>query len=158
MAGSPSGVTEQLKRYATRGVFREFSERSLGAARIEYRFVWLTHRPIHAVFNAKTNVLKIVDVLPGIAPRSTMDQALRAFLSSRFDSQLPAHRRLSKALVRRLECTNRNGTVSIGLTLGARKLEDATRQAVLLISEIFQNFLAGPYHEYMVLNFDLPED
>jgi hypothetical protein len=151
-------VTEQLRSYATRGVFREFSATPHGAQRIDYRFVWLTPRPVHAQFDARTNVLKLVELLPGVEPRSAMDKALREFLSGRFSTKLPPHRRLSKTLIRELKCVNRGGALSLSLALNGKQAGEATKQAVNLVSEIFQNFLAGPYHEYMVVNFDLRED
>lgn len=157
-SSSSDAVTDQLRSYATRGVFREFSATPQGAQRMDYRFVWLTPRPMHAQFDARTSVLKLVELLPGIEPRSAMDKALREFLSGRFSAKLPAHRRLSKTLIRELKCVNRGGAMSISLTLNRKQTSEATRQAVNLVSEIFQNFLAGPYHEYMVVNFDLRED
>ena len=155
---SIEAVTEQLRSYATRGVFREFSATPHGTQRMAYRFVWLTPRPVYAQFDARTNVLKLTELLPGIEPRSAMDKALREFLSGRFSSKLPSHRRLSKALIRELKCVNRGGTVTVSLTCNRKQASAATRQAVNLVSEIFQSFLAGPYHEYMVVNFDLRED
>lgn len=151
-------VTDQLRSYATRGVFREFSATPHGARRMDYRFVWLTPRPMHAQFDARANVLKLVELLPGIESRSPMDKALREFLNGRFSPKLPAHRRLSKTLIRELKCMNRGGAMSLSLTLDGKQAAAATRQAVNLVSEIFQGFLAGPYHEYMVVNFDLRED
>jgi hypothetical protein len=151
-------VVEQLRSYARRGVFREFSANVVSAQRVDFRFVWLTTRPLHAQFDARSSVLKLIDLLPGVERRSPMDRALRDFLKARFSPLLPAHRRLSSSLIRRLNCSNRNGRVSIGLRLNRRRPGEGARQAVLLISEIFQGFLAGPYHEYMVVNFDIRED
>jgi hypothetical protein len=68
------------------------------------------------------------------------------------------HRRLSRKSIRKLVCVNRRRAVSLRLSLNRKELSDAARQSILLVSEIFQNFLAGPYHEYMVRNFDLRED
>jgi hypothetical protein len=151
-------VTDQLKSYAARGVFREFSARPFGAQRIEYRFVWLTSRPMQAVFDIKINTLRLIDLLPGVAPRSEMDKALREFLAGRFSAALPAHRRLSRTLIRELKATNREESITLHLKLNSRHAGEGAKQAVHLISEIFQNFLAGPYHEYMVRNFDVRED
>jgi len=156
--GTLGAVTDQLKSYAARGVFREFTAKPIGAQRIEFRFVWLTGRPMHALFDAKTNVLKLIGLLPGIESRSAMDKALREFLTSRFSQKLPAHRRLSKTLVRELKATNRGGAITLSLELNPRQAGEGAKQAIHLISEIFQNFLAGPYHEYMVRNFDVRED
>jgi hypothetical protein len=157
-AASLDAVTAQLKSYAARGVFREFTAKPVGTQRIEFRFVWLTSRPMHAVFDAKTNVLRLIGLLPGIESRSPMDKALREFLAGRFSAKLPAHRRLSKSLVRELKATNRDGTITLSLALSPRRAGEGAKQAIHLISEIFQSFLAGPYHEYMVRNFDVRED
>ena len=151
-------VANQLKSYAARGVFREFTARPIGTQRVEFRFVWLTSRPVHAVFDARSNVLKLIGLLPGVESRSPMDKALREFLAARFSTKLPAHRRLSKALVRELKATNREGAITLSLELNPRRAGEGAKQAIHLISEIFQGFLAGPYHEYMVRNFDVRED
>ena len=151
-------MTEQLRSYATRGVFREFATKNLAAQRVEFRFVWLTPRPVRARFDAKSSALTLIDLLPDISSRSSMDRALREFVASRFGSELPEHRRLSRKLIRKLVCVNRRRAVSLRLTLNRREPSEGVRQTILLVSEIFQNFLAGPYHEYMVRNFELRED
>jgi hypothetical protein len=155
---SSESVTEQLRSYAARGVFREFSATPVGSQRVDYRFVWLSSRPVHAVFDARSTTLRIVDLLPGIKSRSPMDRALREFLADRFSTRLPTHRRLSKTFIRELKAMNREESVSLSLKLNSRQTREGAKQAIHLISEIFQNFLAGPYHEYMVRNFDIPED
>jgi len=124
----------------------------------EYRFVWLTSRPVRARYDAKSSLFTLVDLLPDITPRSPMDRALRAFIADRFSPKLPAHRRISRKRVPKLVCVNRRRKVSLRLTLNKKHPEEGVRQALLLVSEVFQNFLAGPYHEYMVRNFDLRED
>jgi hypothetical protein len=153
----PEAITELLRSYATRGVFREFTVKQT-SGRAEYRFVWLSSRPVRARFDAKSNLFTLIDLLPNIKPRSDMDVALRAFIAARFSAKLPTHRRLSRTLIRKLVCVNSRRAMSLRLTINPRKPEDSARQAVLLISEIFQNFLAGPYHDYMVRHFDLRED
>lgn len=153
-----SDVTEQLRSYATRGVFREFSVTALPAQRIEYRFVWLTSKPIRAIFDARSAVLAFPALLPGIEPRSPMRRALDEFLKARFSTKLPPHRRMSKAMIRELKSVVREGNMTLRLTLDRKRLTESTKQAVQLLSELFQGFLAGSYHEYMVRNFDIPED
>ncbi|HTE41803.1 MAG TPA: hypothetical protein VK629_13310 [Steroidobacteraceae bacterium] len=155
--GSIEAVTEQLRAYATRGVFREFTVKESRQA-AEYRINWLTPRPLRVRFDAKSSLLTLVDLLPDISPRSPMDLALRVFVAGRFSTKLPEHRRISKQLVRKLVVVNSNRKTSLRLTLNKKDTGAGARQALLLISEIFQNFLAGPYHEYMVRNFDLRED
>jgi hypothetical protein len=151
-------VTEQLRAYATRGVFREFSVRPLPGNGAEYRFVWLTNRPIRASYRARSSELRLTDLLPGIPARSRMDRELRAFLTARRSPKLPVHRRISRKLIPTLRCVNRRGKISVHLTLSRKNSADATRLCVQLISEIFQGFLMGPYHEYMVTQFELRED
>jgi len=151
-------VTEQLRTYASRGVFREFTVKDLPAGVLEDRFVYLTPKAVRARFVAKSNSLTLIDLLPDVKPRSDMDLALRAFVAGRFSPKLPEHRRLVRRSIPKLVCANRKRKISLRFTLAKRDPASGTRQAVLLISEIFQNFLAGPYHEYMVRNFDLRED
>jgi hypothetical protein len=151
-------VTEQLRSYATRGVFREFAVKPQTPQRVEFRFAWLTPRPIRAKYDAKSNLFVLIDLLPEIKPRSEMDRSLRAFIAARFSTKLPAHRRLSRTHVRKVVCVNRRRSITLRLTLGKKDPRAGAQQAVRLVSELFQNFLAGPYHDYMVRNFDLRED
>lgn len=150
-------VVTQLQSYASRGVFREFTVKQARHVS-EFRFVWLSPRAIRAKYDGKSGIFTLIDLLPDISPKSRMDVALRTFLKSRFSRVLPAHRRLSKSLVKKLVCVNRRRTVSLRLTLSKKSAGEGAKQAIHLVSELFQNFLAGPYHEYMVKNFDLRED
>lgn len=61
-------------------------------------------------------------------------------------------------MIRELKSVVREGDMTLRLTLDRKRLTESTKQAVQLLSELFQGFLAGPYHEYMVRNFDIPED
>ena len=153
-----NAVTEQLRTYASRGVFREFTVKEWPAGVVEYRFVYLTPKAVRARFVSKSGLLTLVDLLPDIKAQSEMDRALRAFVAGRFSPKLPEHRRISRRSISKLVCSNRNRKVSLRITLSKRDPATGARQAVLLISEVFQNFLSGPYHEYMVRNFDLRED
>ena len=151
-------VTEQLRTYATRGVFREFAVKPLTARSAEFRFTWLTSRRVRAKYDAGSSLLTLIDLLPDITPRSEMDRALRAFVLERFSAKLPSHRRISRALVRKLTFVNRRRAMSVRLTLNKKEAGEGAQQAVRLVSEIFQNFLSGPYHDYLVRNFELRED
>ena len=151
-------VTEQLRTYATRGVFREFSVRAVPGNGAEYRFVWLTTRAIHASYHARSSELRLTDLLPGIPARSKMDRESACVPNRATEPELPAHRRISRTLVPTMRCVNRRGKISVHLTLSRKHSADATRLCVQLISEIFQGFLMGPYHEYMVAQFEVRED
>jgi len=155
---SVDAVSDLLRSYAARGVFREFAVQLHGTRRADYRFVWLTARSIRARYDAKSSLFTLLDLLPGIKPHSKMDLALRAFVAGRFGRSVLPHRRLSRALIPKLTCINKRRSISLRLTLNQRKPAEGTRQALLLVSEIFQNFLAGPYHDYMVRYFDIRED
>jgi hypothetical protein len=150
-------VRDALREYADRGVFRSFAERSLPGGRCELRFGWLGESVVRLRVDPRARSLTLVDLLPNVPYRSQMDRALRRFLRDRGAADLPDHRRLDAQLAT-LRCTNRKGTVSIELALHEAQPAWAAKRAVSLVNEIFHGFLRGPYHQYMVENFDEPEE
>ena len=98
-----------------------------------------------------------VDLLPGIPYPSEMDRALRSYVASRSNPNLPEHRRLdpAKADVR---CRNQAGSVSIEVRCLDGDFEYAATKAVKLVNEVFLDFLAGPYDGYMIEHFGAPEE
>lgn len=150
-------ITDRLRAYADRGVFRRFGVRALGRGRLEARFLWHAPEPHRLVIDPARRTLTFVDLLPGVGYPSAMDRALRAFLAGRFAPELPEHRRLDP---RRLavRAINRGGAVSIELRAKRGDLAYATEKLVKLVNEIFFSFLAGPYEEYMVRHFGAPEE
>ena len=118
---------------------------------------WLGPGSQELVYDAKRRPLTFPGLLPNLPARSAMYREFRAFLQSRSDESLPAHRRIDpdRAVA---TCTNRKGSVSITVECLGGDLSYATKKAVSLVNETFLGFLRGPYHEYTAANFDEPEE
>ena len=87
-----------------------------------------------------------------------MDKDFRAFLKQRCDSAIPTHRRLDAERFD-FKCNNRQQKLSVTIGFSAADAGDAAKTAVNLLHEIFNNFLQeGPYQNYMVEVFDIPEE
>ena len=150
-------VAQVLRGYADRGVFRGFVCHERSAQRHEYTFRWLTDASFRLIFDASEGSLTFRDLLPNVAYRSAMDKAFRVFLRERSSVELPEHRRIDPERVR-LTCRNRKGNVSVSLAVLGNDYGYATKKAVSLVNEIFHGFLRGPYYEYMVTQFNEPEE
>ena len=57
-----------------------------------------------------------------------------------------------------LKSTNSKGQVTVALASLDGDLDHLVSKGLKLVNEIFLGFLRGPYHEYMVRNFQEPED
>jgi hypothetical protein len=155
---------DALREYADRGVFRGFSRQPRRGGGEEVSFRWLADSIFRVRLDPRSRRLVFADLLPNVPYRSPMDRAFRDFVRGRADAALPEHRRIDPRRVA-LGCSNRDGTVSVTLALrrrgAAREAEDwryAARKGVSLVNEIFHGFLSGPYYDYMVRNFNQPEE
>jgi hypothetical protein len=149
---SLSVVRESLQAYADRGVFRGFSEVRSG----HFRFVWLIRRQMSLSVDTANNVLRFMQVLPGIPAKSTMYAELKAFIKERHDRELPDHRRIDR---RRAEasCSNRGGSVSISLKVKNDHYAYGVNRIVNLVHELFLH-LRDAYPDYLAENFDVPQE
>lgn len=146
-----------LRRYADRGIFRGFSRRSGRGDREEFRFRWVADTTFRLHFDPRRKTLVFKDLLPNVPYPSTMDRAFRSFLEERSSAELPEHRRIDPARVE-VTCRNRYGNISVMLEIENEDYAYAARKGVSLVNEIFHGFLRGPYYEYMVRNFNEPEE
>ena len=145
-------VRESLQAYADRGVFRDFSEIRAG----QFRFVWLIRHPMELRVDAAKRELRFRQLLPGVPAGSTMYAELKSFIAERHDRALPDHRRIDR---RRAEvnCTNRGGFVSISLQVKNNQYAYGVNRIVNLVHELFVH-LRDAYPEYLVENFDVPQE
>jgi hypothetical protein len=152
-----SRVHAVLQNHAERGVFRRLDVAELGRGGYELRFLWHGPRVVRLRVRSRSGVLSLVDVLPEVAPGSTMDRELRNFLRSRCSPSLVAHRRIDsdKASVR---AVNRAGSISLELKVRDGDFHYGARKLVKLLNEVFHGFLSGPYEAYMVRVFGAPEE
>ena len=113
-------------------------------------------------FSMRLNVIKhqleLRNILPSVPYRSDMDNAFREFLLSRCAEEIPVHRRLDgKRLT--IKAKNKNGDVSVLIGFSEFDSRLAVKTSINLLHEIFNNFLVeGPYQNYMVEVFNLPEE
>ena len=155
-----SAVTNELRSYADRGIFSNFSVRpsGAGAGLVHYRFHWLTDSSFHIKLNPARRVLELQELLPAVPFRSQMDKAFRQFLTGRAANSVPEHRRLDDQRFQ-FKCSNRQQKLSVAITFAPGDAAGATRSAVNLIHEVFNNFLQdGPYQNYMVEVFNVAEE
>lgn len=150
-------VDSVLRSYADRGLFREFVGRAGAGGSRTYRFRWLTDAVFELRFDPAAGTLTFLELLPNVKYRSPMDNAFRRYLKERSAAALPAHRRLDPGKLR-VNALNRGGSLSVRLTVREGEYEYGARRAISLVNEIFHDFLRGPYYEYMVENFNEPEE
>lgn len=146
-------VSRTLQQYADRGVFRGFQAAAGARGRIEYHFLWLLRRPIHAVFDPRRGVLTFAALFPGVEPASAMVLALKSIVRSRSMKVQPAHKRLDarRAVV---SCAVRKGDWSLAVRIRGANHEYAVRHALNLINELFLS-LHDRYPDYLVDRFGL---
>ncbi len=154
-----SAVRSELQSYADRGIFQNFSvaEGKAGNA-AEFRFNWLSAAPFQLKLNAAKSELELKNFLPAVPYRSDMDRAYRQFLTERCAASLPAHRRLDSERFS-FQCKNRQAKLSVIIGFSENDGGEAARTAINLLHETFNNFLMeGPYQNYMVEVFNVPEE
>lgn len=151
-------VGQVLERYATRGVFRSFSELPRRGRTVEFRFLWFRDVPFRIVYDARRSTLTFPDLLPEVTARGEMDRGLRTFIRQRSASSLPDHRRIDLRRVG-IRCVNRQGRISLTATIKGRHVEYGVRKAVTLVHEIFMDFLNDScFTPYLVEHFNLDPD
>jgi hypothetical protein len=152
-------VSAELQQYADRGIFQNFSQFVAGGGNtVSYRFNWLAESPFVLALKPNSQELELKELLPGVPFRSDMDRAFRQFLIQRSAASVPAHRRLDADRFA-ISCRNRQQKLSVILGFNAEDAGAAAKAAVNLLHEIFNNFLLeGPYQNYMVEFFNVPEE
>ena len=154
-----STVNSELQNYADRGIFQNFSvKEAANGNSAEFRFHWLAESAFHLSLNAEKGQLELKDVLPSVPFRSSMDKAFRIFLIERCGQSVPEHRRLDRDRFS-FSCRNRRQKLSIIIGFSQGDSAAVAKTAINLLHEIFNNFLMeGPYQNYMVEVFNVPEE
>lgn len=150
-------VHDVLQGYADRGIFRGFGFHKNRSGKNEFRFLWLASTPFVLIHDPKSATLRFKDLLPNIPARSAMYAQFKEFIRGRCLDEVPEHRRVDRRYTE-VKCSNRKGSVSLELKVKRGRHEYTARKAIKLVNEIFMNFLAGPYYEYMVENFEASEE
>jgi hypothetical protein len=133
-AGNGDQVTAALQAYADRGVFRGFRATPLARGQIEYQFLWLTKRPMRAVFNSTTKRLTFPSVLPQIDSIAAAE--MKAAIASRSDRDQPEHKRID-ARRSRISGAIRKGDFSLTVDVRGKNHDYAVSKALNVINEMF---------------------
>jgi hypothetical protein len=141
-------LTPALKAYADRGVFRGFSATPAARGRVEYEFLWLTRRPIRAVFNSRASTLAFPALLPSLPADAA--QEVKAIVSRR-GRGLPAHKRID-ARKARVAGAMRGGAFSLTVTVKGDNHAYATSHVLNLINELFLALQAS-HPAYLIEKF-----
>lgn len=141
-------MTPALKAYADRGVFRGFSATPAARGRVEYEFLWLTRRPIRAVFNSRASTLAFPALLPSLPADAA--QEVKAIVSRR-GRGLPAHKRID-ARKARVAGAMRGGAFSLTVTVKGDNHAYATSHVLNLINELFLALQAS-HPAYLIEKF-----
>lgn len=141
-------MTPALKAYADRGVFRGFSATPAARGRVEYEFLWLTRRPIRAVFNSRASTLAFPALLPSLPADAA--QEVKAIVSRR-GRGLPAHKRID-ARKAGVAGAMRGGAFSLTVTIKGDNHAYAASHVLNLINELFLALQAS-HPAYLIEKF-----
>lgn len=141
-------MTPALKAYADRGVFRGFSATPAVRGRIAYEFLWLTRRPIRAVFDSRASTLAFPALLPSLPADAAHE--VKAIVSRR-GRGLPAHKRID-AQKARVAGAMRGGAFSLTVTVRGDNHAYAASHVLNLINELFLALQAS-HPAYLIEKF-----
>jgi hypothetical protein len=145
------GVAAALQAYADRGVFRGFRATPAPRGRVDYRFLWLTRKPMAATFDSRRRLLSFPSLFPGVD--ITTAAQLKSMVASRSDRDQPDHKRLD-ARRARLTGTVRKGDFSLAIEIRGRNHEYAVTKALNVINELFVMLHEG-HPEYLIHTFGI---
>lgn len=146
-----SAVTESLRSYADRGVFRGFRATPAVRGRTAYDFKWLTKKVVHAEFDPRTNTLSFPDVFPAIDKATAAD--LAAVIDARSKRGVPDHKRFDGRRAK-FAGTVRKGAFSLAVVVRGNNHEYAVKTALSLINEMFVA-LQEHHPEYLIEQFGM---
>lgn len=127
-------VTEVLQKYADRGVFRGFRATPLARGRVEYRFLWLTKKPVTAVFDPLRRRLTFPLALPQID--RDIAAGMKAIVDGRSSRSQPDHKRID-ARKCRIAAALRKGDLSLTVDIRGANHDYAVSRALNVINEMF---------------------
>lgn len=149
-------VRNALQVYTDRGVFRGLDELTTRNGKHAFRFAWLGARPVEFGIDTQTALLTFNKLLPNVPLTSPLYSDLKRFIKSRYDRDLPKHRRID-ANRAEVVCFNRRGSVSIALKVKNNQYAYGVNRLVNLVHEVFVQ-LKDTHPDYMCENFDVPQE
>ena len=153
-------VAQVLQGYADRGVFRAFVAAPPRNGTAKFKFLWfpMATEPFTLVYSDPMRALTFRRLLRDMPAKSQMYSEFKSYIKQRSSGDLPEHRRIDPQRVA-VKCSNRQGDVSVTLSIKGNATEYGVRKAVNLISDLFQDLLhESTYYEYMAEHFDMPEE
>lgn len=145
-----------MHQYADRGVFRGLRAVERRAGRVEYTFLWLTKRPVAAVFDPTRQILTFPGLFPGVRSIPGLVEDLERSVVARRGRDVPVHKRFD-ARRARVECTVTRGTLSLSVAVRGASHEYAVRRTLGLINDLFV-LLHATYPDYLVAHFGISSE
>ena len=156
--GAATRVGDLLEEFAERGIFGGFTRQDGRGANGAFRLRWHRDHLFEWVWNEARQTLRIGCVLPAVPADSPMYREFKAWLASRQDEALPAHRRCDRHKIA-LKTYNRSGDVALTLHVLDGDVDYAVTKLVSLVNEIYLDFLSsGLYFDWLVQTFALDPD
>ena len=149
MSAAADSTTAALQAYADRGVFRGFRATPAPRGRVEYRFLWLTRKPMAATFDSQRRVLAFPALFPGVDTATAAQ--LKSMVASRTHRQQPDHKRLD-ARRARFASALRKGDFWLSVEIRGSNHAYAVTRALNLVNELFLA-LQERHPEYLIERF-----
>lgn len=155
---APSALSDLLRGYLDRGVFRSLSAPEPRRDRLAFTIVWHHGRTFRLVVRTRQRTVAFPELLPRVPARSSMMKELRTFLRQFESPEMPPHRRIDPAKGQ-LRITRNPRGVSVSVAVRAGEWDYCTRKLVHLAHEIYLVFLPdGPYQDYRIEKLGLDPD
>ena len=153
-----TAVGKLVNEFVTRGAFRAAALPADKSGSESFSLIWFQNQQMKLMIDNRQSKVCLVDVLPTIASRTTIDRELRSWLRERADKKLPEHRRLDpKTLQAKL--TNKSGRMQLTIASLDNDLLFATRKLLHLTNELYLEFLSAPErYSWIVESFELDPD
>jgi hypothetical protein len=143
------GVSQALQAYADRGVFRGFRATAAARKRIEYQFLWLTKKPMIAVFDPASRRLTFPSLLPQIDRPAAA--RMKSVIDARSAKHQPEHKRID-ARRGKISSAVRRGDFSLVMEIRGQNHEYAVSKALNVINELFVT-LQEHHPDYLIAHF-----
>lgn len=142
--------------YADRGVFRGFSAADAPRGVRQYRFVWLTKRPMVVTLAPARRLLTFARLFPSVERTPGLTAAVKTALAEHCTRSVPAHRRMDP---RRATITGRvsAGDLSVHVTVHQGDGAGAIRSSLSIINDVFQ-LLHECYPDYLSSQFGVSDE
>lgn len=130
-------------------MFRGFRATPIARKRVEYQFLWLTKKPVTAVFDPIARRLTFPSLLPQIDRHGAA--LMKSVIDERTGKSQPEHKRID-ARRGRIASAVRKGDVSVTIEIRGQNHEYAVSKALNLINDLFVT-LQEHHPEYLIDRF-----